>query len=138
MKPDPPPTLVFSFSPLSGPNMKGKGKGEGAADFILGRYLEITTLTTAGDICLTDSIANLSYSFEFMLVFPSIMPLAREFYNRKTVRVAKDLIGKYLVRRMGDRIVAGMIIETEAYCGPDDLACHASKGKTPRTEVMFG
>jgi len=34
-----------------------------------------------------------------MLVFPSIMPLAREFYNRKTVRVAKDLIGKYLVRR---------------------------------------
>ncbi len=52
--------------------------------------------------------------------------------------MAKGLIGKYLVRRMGNRILTAQIIETEAYCGPKDLASHASKGKTPRTTVMFG
>jgi DNA-3-methyladenine glycosylase len=52
--------------------------------------------------------------------------------------VARELLGKYLVRRIGGDVVAAPIIETEAYVGPHDLACHGSKGRTPRTEVMFG
>jgi DNA-3-methyladenine glycosylase len=43
-----------------------------------------------------------------------------------------------LVRQLGKRVLAGKIVETEAYVGPHDLACHASKGHTPRTSVMFG
>lgn len=65
--------------------------------------------------------------------------LKRNFYQRSTVEVAKDLLGKSLVREFkeGNRLV-GRIVETEAYCGPEDLACHASHGKTERTKVMFG
>ena len=66
------------------------------------------------------------------------MKLDRSFYERPTLQVASDLIGKVLVRRYKGRNLAGKIIETEAYCGPMDLACHASKGKTPRTSIMFG
>ena len=65
--------------------------------------------------------------------------LSPSFFNRPTVEVARDLIGKYLVRRFDDGTeLALRIVETEAYDGPEDLACHASKGRTPRTEVMFG
>lgn len=66
------------------------------------------------------------------------MPLKIEFYDRPTLDVARDLIGCLLVRKSGQRIRAGRIIETEAYIGTEDKACHASKGRTPRTEVMFG
>ena len=64
--------------------------------------------------------------------------LPRSFYSRSTLAVASDLLGKVLVRRLGDRSLTGKIVETEAYVGPHDLACHASKGRTPRTSVMFG
>jgi DNA-3-methyladenine glycosylase len=64
--------------------------------------------------------------------------LSRSFYTRSTLTVASDLLGKVLVRRLGRHNVAGKIVETEAYVGPHDLACHASKGHTPRTAVMFG
>lgn len=64
--------------------------------------------------------------------------LPRSFYSRSTLEVASDLLGKVLVRRLGRRNLAGTIVETEAYVGPHDLACHASKGHTPRTSVMFG
>src|SRR2546428_9717772 len=64
--------------------------------------------------------------------------LARSFYSRSTLDVASDLLGKVLVRRLGRKNLAGKIVETEAYVGPHDLACHASKGHTPRTSVMFG
>ena len=64
--------------------------------------------------------------------------LDRNFFGRDTLIVAKDLIGKYLVRNINGKIIVGKIIETEAYCGPNDLACHASRGRTPRTEIMFG
>lgn len=73
------------------------------------------------------------------------MRLKREFFNRNTVIVAKELLGKFLVRKIGNKIIKSKIIETEAYCGTKDLACHASKGSawpagrlTPRTKVMFG
>jgi DNA-3-methyladenine glycosylase len=60
------------------------------------------------------------------------------FYARDTVLVARSLVGKYLVRQVSGGTRAGRIIEVEAYVGQQDLACHASKGRTPRTEVLFG
>ncbi len=64
--------------------------------------------------------------------------LTSTFFNRSTLEVAKDLLGKYLVRKQGKKVIYGMITETEAYVGPNDKASHASRGLTPRTEVMFG
>src|SRR5881296_3912105 len=64
--------------------------------------------------------------------------LPRSFYSRSTLDVASDLLGKVLVRRLRQRNMSGKIVETEAYVGPHDLACHAAKGHTPRTAVMFG
>jgi DNA-3-methyladenine glycosylase len=64
--------------------------------------------------------------------------LPRSFYSRPALDVANDLLGKVLVRRIGRKNLSGKIVETEAYIGPHDLACHASKGHTPRTSVMFG
>ena len=64
--------------------------------------------------------------------------LPRSYFNRPTLTVARSLIGKYLVRANGKETVAGKILEVEAYVGSQDKACHASKGRTQRTEVMFG
>ena len=69
---------------------------------------------------------------------PSPKKLPRSFYSRSTLQVAQDLIGKVLVRNFHGRRLSGKIVETEAYVGPHDLACHASKGHTPRTSIMFG
>ncbi|MCD6039059.1 MAG: 3-methyladenine glycosylase [Gammaproteobacteria bacterium] len=60
--------------------------------------------------------------------------LSREFYDRDTVIVAKELLGKYLIHE--DRI--GKIVEVEAYVGTHDLASHSAKGLTKRTQIMFG
>lgn len=65
-------------------------------------------------------------------------PLPREFYDRDTEEVARDLLGCLLVRELEGRRYVARIVETEAYVGPHDLACHASKGITPRTEVLYG
>ena len=64
--------------------------------------------------------------------------LKRDFYNRPALDVARDLLGCRLVRVQDGRRIAGLILETEAYQGEDDLGCHASAGKTPRTVVMYG
>ncbi len=64
--------------------------------------------------------------------------LARDFYEQRTVQAAQRLLGMYLVRAHPDGITTGMILETEAYVGPEDQASHASRGRTPRTTVMFG
>ncbi|HEY4490268.1 MAG TPA: DNA-3-methyladenine glycosylase [Candidatus Paceibacterota bacterium] len=67
--------------------------------------------------------------------------LNQEFFDRKTLVVAKDLLGKYLVRRVrlhqGYVVTKEQITEVEAYIGPHDLACHSSKGRTKRTEIMY-
>jgi DNA-3-methyladenine glycosylase len=64
--------------------------------------------------------------------------LTRNFFDRDTLIVARDLLGKKLVRSFDGQILSGMIVETEAYVGAEDTACHASKGKTPRNSIMFG
>ena len=66
------------------------------------------------------------------------MKLSRSFYEQSTIDVAKQLLGKLLIHRHPDATLIGRIVETEAYLGPHDLACHAAKGRTKRTEVMFG
>lgn len=63
--------------------------------------------------------------------------LDEDFFDRSTLLVARDLIGKYLVRKVGGKEIALMITETEAYDGPNDLACHARSGKTKRNFPMF-
>lgn len=64
--------------------------------------------------------------------------ITAEFFLRDVLEVAPELIGKILVRQFGDgRMEKYRITETEAYRGVEDRACHASKGRTPRTEVMF-
>ncbi len=63
--------------------------------------------------------------------------LPRTFYLRPTLKVAKDLIGKLLMRRMHTQILAGRIVEVEAYLGEKDPASHAFRGMTKRNEVMF-
>jgi DNA-3-methyladenine glycosylase len=65
-------------------------------------------------------------------------PLPHKFYNRPTLIVARELIGARLVRILDDMKLVGIIIETEAYIGEEDLACHAKAGLTPRTAPMFG
>ena len=64
--------------------------------------------------------------------------LPQKFYNQPTLQVARQLLGKYLVRQIGGQKIKGIITETEAYVGPQDLASHASRGRTPRTAIMFG
>jgi DNA-3-methyladenine glycosylase len=64
--------------------------------------------------------------------------LGRSYYRRGAIEVAPDLIGKLLVHRLRGQELRARIVETEAYVGCHDLACHASKGRTKRTEVMFG
>ncbi len=64
--------------------------------------------------------------------------LPQQYFSRPTVQVARSLVGKYLVRSLDGREIAGRIIEVEAYVGPEDKACHASKGRTKRTDVLFG
>lgn len=64
--------------------------------------------------------------------------LTRDFFAQPTLTVARSLLGCHLVREIDGQPVRGLIVETEAYIGPEDSACHASKGRTARTEVMFG
>jgi len=64
--------------------------------------------------------------------------LSLSFYLRPTLTVAKDLLGKILIRKVRGKIISGMIVETEGYLGEKDPASHAYRGKTKRNEVMFG
>ena len=67
-----------------------------------------------------------------------VKPLPREFYNRPTLTIARELIGARLVRILDGMKLVGIITETEAYIGEEDLACHAKAGLTARTAPMFG
>src|SRR5687767_2886991 len=65
-------------------------------------------------------------------------PLPRRFYDRDTLTVAADLIGKVLVHRTAAGVTAGAIVETEAYIGESDPACHAAPGPTTRNAPLYG
>jgi len=67
-----------------------------------------------------------------------IEKLPREFYERSTLQVAKEILGKHLVYHHPKGKLSARIVEVEAYIGAGDPACHASRGKTPRNSVMFG
>jgi DNA-3-methyladenine glycosylase len=64
--------------------------------------------------------------------------LPREFYDRDTEAVARDLLGAILECRTRDGVASGRIVETEAYLGEEDLACHAAAGRTARTDPLYG
>lgn len=68
--------------------------------------------------------------------------MPRSFYAQPTLQVARQLLGCVLVhdQKVGGRTrrLSGIITETEAYCGEEDLGCHAKAGRTPRTSVMYG
>jgi DNA-3-methyladenine glycosylase len=67
---------------------------------------------------------------------PDVLP--RSFYERATLTVAEALLGKVLVHRTASGAAAGMIVETEAYIGEEDPACHAAPGPTRRNEPLYG
>lgn len=64
--------------------------------------------------------------------------LPRSFFSRDPRGVARSLLGRLVVRKQGRKILAGRIVEVEAYLGQDDLAAHAAAGRTARNEVIFG
>jgi DNA-3-methyladenine glycosylase len=64
--------------------------------------------------------------------------IARSFYQRSSPVVATEILGKYLVRKIGKKLLVGKIIEAEAYLGKDDQASHSYVGKTKRNEILYG
>ncbi len=64
--------------------------------------------------------------------------LTRDFFDRPTLEVAPELLGKVLVHRTGGSELAGRIVEVEAYLGPEDLASHATRKTSKRARIMFG
>lgn len=64
--------------------------------------------------------------------------LPKKYYQQSTIKVAQQLLGSFLIRKIDNRKLIGKIVETEAYIGLNDKACHASCGMTKRNKVMFG
>jgi DNA-3-methyladenine glycosylase len=69
---------------------------------------------------------------------PTGRVLGSDFFDRETLDVAQDLLGKLVVRETDGQVRWGRLVEVEAYCGPSDRAAHSWRGLTPRTRVMFG
>jgi len=69
---------------------------------------------------------------------PRAPRLDREFFDRPTLQVAREILGARLVKLEGGKRLAGIVIEAEAYIGEEDRGCHARSGRTRRNEVMFG
>ena len=69
---------------------------------------------------------------------PESAAAARAWFDRPAIEVAPDLLGARLLHATPDGTIGGRIVEVEAYAGPEDLAAHSSRGRTPRNAVMFG
>jgi DNA-3-methyladenine glycosylase len=67
-----------------------------------------------------------------------LKPLPREFFAQPTLTVARELIGMVLVHEAAGGLASGIIVETEAYIGEEDPACHAAPGRTPRNAPLYG
>jgi DNA-3-methyladenine glycosylase len=78
------------------------------------------------------------FSSPVIKTLSEIHPLERKFYSRDPRRVARELLGKVLVRRNGRHPLAARIVETEAYLGENDPAAHSAAGRTARNAVLFG
>jgi len=72
------------------------------------------------------------------VISQTYVPLPVSFYERKTDIVAVELLGRLLIRKINDAVMAARIVEVEAYFGEDDPASHACRGMTPRNAIMFG
>lgn len=72
------------------------------------------------------------------MIAGGLEPLAPEWFARDTLEVARELLGKVLVRSLDGQVLTGRLIEVEAYLGPEDQAAHSARGLTPRTRVMYG
>src|SRR5205823_14563362 len=82
--------------------------------------------------------ASRSRLFPYTTLFRSPYPaLPRDFYNRDVATVARELLGKLLVRRVGGGFTVGRIVEAEAYLATDDPANHSFRGRTQRNASMF-
>ncbi len=92
--------------------------------------------TVSGAAWSTSTIVNKRENTEISAM--ENLVLSREFFQRPVVEVAYTLLGKQLVRRVGQNKISGIILETEAYDGEQDEACHAHHGKTKRNAVMYG
>ncbi len=73
-----------------------------------------------------------------MLNWSKEEPYSQSFYEQETEIVARELLGSYMVYSSPEGLLAGRVVETEAYTGPHDPACHSARGKTQRNTVMFG
>jgi DNA-3-methyladenine glycosylase len=80
----------------------------------------------------------MGYSLMQMTSLGHVTSLKAEFFNRDPRRVARELLGKLLIRKTSRGILAGRIVETEAYLGKNDAAAHAAAGRTARNAVLFG
>jgi len=74
----------------------------------------------------------------FTTLSTDLLRLDRGFFGRPAPELARALLGVIMVRRVDGVVRRARLLEVEAYCGPKDLASHSSKGRTARTEVMFG
>jgi len=72
------------------------------------------------------------------MMHPYLTKLKNPFFQHSAIDVSIGLLGSIMVRRLNGKLRRARIVETEAYLGPRDLASHSSKGRTGRTEVMFG
>ena len=83
-------------------------------------------------------ITNYCTGYIMDTIINNLQVLNKNFYERDTSLVAKELLGKILIRRTEGQNSGGFIVETEAYYGDTDPASHAFRGKTPRSKIMFG